>query len=270
MSRFACLAAALLIAPLLVAPACAAAPAVEENVVRVELPGRTIAALASRLEGATPQRVVMLLPGNPGIMRIESPTSFEMGGNFVVRSRRDWLAPDTLVIAVDAPSDEWCCFGGGFRAGSRYAEDLRALRAELDRRHGTLPFNIVGTSEGSVTAYYAARALQRAGDRVVFTASLFNANRNTAGLAGLDVKALTIPALLVHHAEDPCGVTPYAAAKAMAERTGFPLITVRHANRGSGPACQARTQHGFIGVEADTVAAIDVWLRGGTATDVNK
>ena len=251
--------------------AIAASPTAEEFVIRVELPGRTISALASRqADGAAPKRVVMLLPGYPGIMRITSATQFEMGGNFLIRSRRDWLGPDTLVVAVDAPSDEWCCFTSGFRAGNRYAEDLRGLRAEIEKRYGALPFHIIGTSEGSVSAYYAARALQREGDRVVFTASLFLSSRNAVGLATMDMKAVTVPALLVHHADDPCSYTPYTAAKSMAQRTGYPLITVRHANAGSGPACNAQTPHGFIGVESETVSAIDAWLRGEHEADVTK
>lgn len=266
MSRIATLLA--LLAPVL---ALAAVPAADETLIRVELPGRSIAALLTRAQAAdVPRRVVMLLPGHPGIMRLESATRFQLAGNFLVRSRREWLAPDTLVITVDAPDDEWCCFSGAFRAGSRYADDLRALRAHIERHHGPLPFHIIGTSEGSLSAYYAARALQRAGDRVVFTASLFHASRSTTGLSSLDMKALTIPALLAHHADDPCPLTPHAAARALAARTGFPLITVRHAHPGTGGACQARTQHGFIGVEAETVAAIDRWLRGGPPVDVDK
>jgi pimeloyl-ACP methyl ester carboxylesterase len=249
----------------------AGAQEVDESVIRATLPGRTIAALVTRLpEHDTIRRVVFLMPGNPGIMKVESPAQYAMRSNFVIRSRGYWLDRSTIVASVDAPSDEWCCFTGTFRAGERYAEDLRALRRAIEAVYGAVPFHIVGTSEGSVSAYHAARAFQRTGDRVVYTSSLFNTTRRSHGLASVDLGAVTVPVLWVHHADDPCRYTPYSEARRQSARTGAPLITVRHGNPGSGEACRAGTQHGFIGVERETVEAINTWLLTGKAADVVK
>jgi hypothetical protein len=252
-------------------PPFARAQDVEERVLRVSLPGRSIAALITALPERGPiRRIVFPLPGHPGIMKIETPESYGLRANFLIRSRNEWVDSATIVVSVDAPSDEWCCFRGAFRASERYAEDLRALRRELEAVYGAVPFHIIGTSEGSVSAYHAAVALQREGDRVVFTSSLFNTTRNSHGLVEVDFSAVKIPMLWVHHEDDPCVNTPYRLAKRLAEETRSPLITVRHADIGRGPPCRPWTQHGFVGVERETAAAIDTWLKTGRAEDVVK
>ena len=146
-----------------------------------QLPGRSISALVTHLAEHDPfKRAIVLLPGHPGIMKIESAESYRLKGNFLIRSRRFWLDRETLVLSVDAPSDEWNDFSGRFRAGPRYAEDIRALAGEIEKAYGKLPLVLVGTSEGSVSAYHAARALGPDKLKVIFSSSLFE-NASNAG-----------------------------------------------------------------------------------------
>jgi hypothetical protein len=131
-----------------------------------------------------------------------------------------------------------------------------------------LPAVVVGTSEGSVSAYYAARALARENLKVIFTSSLFNNSRNSPGLATLDFDDFKFPMLWVHHADDPCRSTPYWQAQRHAAKTRSPLITVRSSNPGRGDPCQAYSQHGYVGVEVETVLAMKNWVIDGEAKDV--
>ena len=243
--------------------------AVSESVITAKFPDRSMSALVTHLAQHDPfRRAIVLLPGHPGIMKIESAGSFGLKGNFLIRSRRHWLDRETVVFSVDAPSDEWAGFTGRFRAGARYAEDIRGLAQEIEKAFGKLPLVLVGTSEGSVSAYYAARALGPDNVKVIFTSSLFETSSNSPGLASLDFDDFRTPMLWVHHADDPCRWTLYWQARRHAEKTRSPLITVKSSNAGRGNPCEAFSQHGFVGVEQETVRAMKQWVVDGTAADV--
>jgi len=242
---------------------------VRESVIAANFTDRSISALVTHLEPHRNfKRAIVLMPGHPGIMKIRSAQSFELKGNFLIRSRKMWLDEETVVFSVDAPSDEWSGFTGYFRGGTRYSEDIRGLFMEIGRKYGPLPTVIVGTSEGSVSAYYAARALDQANLKVIFTSSLFNSSRNSPGLAGLDFDEIKAPMLWVHHAADPCSWTPYWQAKRHAEKTRAPLVTVKSEMQGQGDPCKAFSPHGYVGVEAETVQAMKNWVLHGEAKDV--
>ncbi|MCX7174971.1 MAG: hypothetical protein NT159_13845 [Proteobacteria bacterium] len=244
-------------------------PVVNESVITAAFADRSITALVTHFEQHRPfKRAIILMPGHPGIMKIQSAVSYELKGNFLVRSRKMWLDPETIVFSVDAPSDEWRGFTGNFRAGARYAEDIRGLVVEIVKKYAPLSMVVVGTSEGSVSAYYAARALGQANLKVIFTSSLFNSSRNSPGLAGLEFDEIKIPMLWVHHETDPCPWTPYWQAQRHAGKTHSPLITVKSNNQGQGDPCKAFSQHGYIGVEAETVLAMKNWIVSGEAKDV--
>jgi len=244
-------------------------PVVTESVMSVTFADRTMAALVTHFEAHQNfKRAIVLMPGHPGIMKIRSAQSFELKGNFLIRTRKMWLDAETVVFSVDAPSDEWSGFSGYFRGGARYAEDIRGLFAEIGKRYGPLPTVIVGTSEGSVSAYYAVRALDQANVKVIFSSSLFNFSRNSPGLAGMDFDDIKAPMLWVHHLSDPCAWTPYWQAKRHAEKTRSPLVTVKSEMQGRGDPCQAFSPHGYVGVEAETVQAMKHWVLHGEAKDV--
>lgn len=241
------------------------------RIISVPRDGYTIAGMVAHVEGATKFKYgIALFAGHPGILRLreeDAQPRYAMAGNFLIRSRRHWLDDETLVLAVDAPSDEWGGFSHAFRETQRYGEDVAALLHEVGKRYGIDDWTLVGTSEGTVSAFHAARMNPRLARRVVLTASLFAPNRNGRGLSGLDFTQSTVPLLWVHHADDPCRVTPYSSAQDHARRTGAPLLTVRGGGPAQGPACEARTAHGFIGVEIETVHAMRAWVKTGKAPD---
>lgn len=246
-----------------------------DRVVTVTREGYTISGLVTRLREAKAfKHGVALYPGYPGIMRLREENGqprFGLGGNFLVRSRRHWLDHDTLVVAVDAPSDQWATFLQGFRESPRYGSNVAALLDETARRFGVEDWTFVGTSEGSVSAFHAARMNRALARRVILTSSLFRPTRNGPGLSWANWECLAAPLLWVHHENDPCEYTPYREAQRFAEGSHSPLVTVRGGGPWRGNACEAFSAHGFAGIEAETVAAMRSWVNtGATPRDVGR
>jgi len=255
---------AVLLGMLLAALAARAQPV--EEIVTVKRGSYTVSGLAMKGEKAHPKFGVALFPGHPGIMKIRSQdgeAKFEMGGNFLIRSRRHWIDAETMVLSVDAPSDQWATFYQAWRESARYGADIAALVEEAGRKYGVEDWTFVGTSEGSVSAFHAARMNPKLARRVILTSSVFEASRNGPGLSRVDFGELRSRLLWVHHADDPCAYTPYRAAQAFAKKSNAPLVTVRGGGGWSGDVCQARTAHGFVGIEVPTVQAMRAWVKTG-------
>lgn len=239
-----------------------------ETVVTAKLERYSIAALVVHAEGAKAFRHgIALFPGHPGILKLEEldgKPQHEQRGNFLVRSRRHWLDGETLVAVMDAPSDEWVAFSQDFRATPRYGSDVAFLLREIAGRFGVKDWTLVGTSEGSISAFHVARMNPKLAQRVILTSSLFSATRNGPGLTGARFEELTMPLLWVHHQDDPCQYTSYRDVRRYAEKTMSPLVTVRGGGPEKGGACQAFTAHGFVGVERPVVLAMRAWVKTGT------
>jgi hypothetical protein len=238
-----------------------------EEVVTAKLERYAIAALVMRLESARAfKHGIALFPGHPGILKLHEENGaprFDLRGNFLVRSRRHWLDHETLVAVLDAPSDEWNGFSQHFRATARYGNDVARLLREIAARFPVESWAFVGTSEGSVSAFHAARMNPQLARRVILTASVFEPGRNGPGLAGASFGELAAPLLWVHHADDPCRFTPYHQARRYAERTMSPLLTVQGGGPEKGDPCQAFSHHGFVGREREVVLAMRAWVKTG-------
>jgi len=237
------------------------------QVVTAQRDGYAIAALVTHLEAAKRFKYgIAMFPGHPGIMRLREEGGnirYELGGNFLVRSRRHWLDEETLVAVLDAPSDQWAAFSQQFRETARYGADVAALLAAINGRFGVEDWTFVGTSEGSVSAFHAARMNPALARRLLLTASVVRAGRNGPGLSSASFADLKSALLWVHHQDDPCEYTQYAEARVLVARSAAPLVTVRGGGPGRGNACMARTAHGFAGVEKETVLAMRSWVKTG-------
>jgi len=236
-------------------------------VVTVAGKGYTLSGLVTHRQDANRIRYgLALFPGAPGILKIRDEGGeprFELRGNFLVRSRRHWLDEETLVVVVDAPSDQWGTFDHEFREQPRYGADVAALLKEVGQRHGVEDWTFIGTSEGSVSAFHAARMNPGLARRVILTSSLFLPSRNGPGLSRVNWEELSAKVLWLHHEDDPCSYTMYADALRFAEKSRSPLLTVRGGGPYRGEPCQAQSAHGFVGVEVDTIKAMRSWLKTG-------
>jgi hypothetical protein len=233
----------------------------------VQREGYTISALLTH--HAAPQAFrhgVALFAGHPGILKLreeDGALRFDLRGNFLVRSRRQWLDDDILVAVIDAPSDQWAAFSQQWRETPRYGADIAALVNDISARYKVADWTFVGTSEGSISSFHAARMNPSLAKRLIQTASVFSPSRNGPGLSGIELAALPAATLWVHHEDDPCRYTAYRDAKEFAEKSGKPLLTMRGGGPGRGGACEAYTAHGFVGVEREAVRAMLDWIRSG-------
>jgi|SRR3954466_2539752 len=238
-----------------------------DQVVTARLERYSIAALVSRQEGANSFRQgIAIFPGHPGILKLREENGqaqYEQRGNFLVRARRHWLDDETLVAVLDAPSDQWSTFTQDFRATPRYGTDVAAVLNEVSKLHPVGEWTFVGTSEGSVSAFHAARMNPSLAKRVILTSSVFERTNNGPGLSGAKFSELGAPLLWVHHEDDPCQYTRYREAQRFAERSMSPLVTVRGGGPEKGGACQAFSHHGYVGVEREAVLAMRSWVKTG-------
>jgi hypothetical protein len=253
------------LAPLLLA----ALPAYAEvdQVVAVNLGRYSMAGLVTRMDDAKAFKYgIALFPGHPGIMKLREENGqpqFELRGNFLVRARRHWLDEETLVVVVDAPSDQWATFTQDFRTTARYGEDTSKLLAAISERYAIADWTFVGTSEGSMSAFHAARMNPQLAKRLILSSSVWGPARTGPGLSSAKWEQLSAPLLWVHHEDDPCEFTSYREARAYAEKTRSPLVTVRGGGPEKGGACQAFSFHGFVGTERDVVLAMRSWVKTG-------
>ena len=243
-----------------------------EEVVAVRRGGYSISGLVSRQPQARPKYGIALFAGYPGILRLrmeDGKPVFDLRGNFLIRSRRWWLDAQTLTVVVDAPSDQWTSFDQSFRQTARYGADVAALLQEVGRRFAVEDWTLVGTSEGSISAFHAARMNPALAKRAILTASVFESGRNGPGLSDARWSAYAGRVLWVHHADDPCPFTSYRAAQSFAKKSGAPLLTVRGGGPERAAACEAFSFHGFVGVERPTVEAMRGWVKTGLREDVS-
>jgi hypothetical protein len=213
------------------------------------------------------QAVAVLFPGSGGWIRLRTENGqvrFNQG-NFLVRSRAEFVKRGVAAAIVDAPSDQQNGWGmtDEFRLAGAHLTDISKVVEDLGKRFPAMPLYLIGTSRGTISA---AALAARLGDRlagVVLTSTMFRqAGRKSRepgpGLSQFDFATIKIPLLFVHHVSDQCEVTPYGEAARLAEK--FPLISVfGGAAPQSGP-CDALSQHGFLGKESETVEEMVNWM----------
>ncbi len=237
------------------------------QIVAVAVQSYTVSGLVTHLKDAnTPKYGVALFPGHPGILKLREEAGqfrFDLRGNFLVRSRRHWLDDETLVVVVDAPSDQWAAFYQTFRETPRYGAAVAALLREVGRRFAIDDWTLVGTSEGSISAFHAGRMNPDLARRMILTASVFQAGANGPGLSAVSFDGVKPQLLWVHHQDDPCSFTSYRDARRFAEKSRSPLVTVRGGGQWRGGACQPFTAHGFVGMEIATIKAMRSWIKTG-------
>ncbi|MDH5535762.1 MAG: lysophospholipase [Betaproteobacteria bacterium] len=227
--------------------------------------GVTQSYLLSAPGDGAPHAIAVLFAGGGGNLRLrmEEGAPRVSSNNFLVRSRSEFVQRGTIAAVVDAPSDQQLGMEDEFRAGATHLADMRAVVADLRRRFPGAPVFLVGTSRGTVSAAYVGREIGSAVAGVVLTAAVYlatgpRARYHRPGLSGFDFASLKAPLLLVHHRDDGCNVTPFAAARQLADR--YPLISVSGGLPPVSRPCEALSEHGFLGQESKTVEAIVNWM----------
>jgi hypothetical protein len=250
----------LLLAGITLAPA-----AFSQELVKIETrPGVMQSFFIPNIGERKPEAAALLLAGGGGNIRLrveDGQTRFAQG-NFLPRSRREFVRNGILPVIVDAPSDQQAQgMSDAFRRSAEHAVDMRAVTAELKKRFAQLPVFLVGTSRSTISVANLAVVMDTELAGVVLSASLFYAGGGRVRpplLLAFNWSAIRIPLLLVHHVDDQCPASPYDEAARLGSR--FPLITVRGGKRPEGKFCEPLSAHGFFGKEPQTVAAIAAWM----------
>ena len=239
----------------------------QEMVTLKTRPGVTLSFFIANMGNVRPQAVALLFiggGGNIGLRREEGQIRFSQG-NFLPRSRREFIRNGVVPVVLDNPSDQQAGDGASesFRAGATHAADVRAVAAEMKKRHPGLPVFLVGTSKGTLSVAYLAVALEREVAGAVLTSTLFYEGprqRPRSVLSAFDWSSIKVPVLFVHHLDDACFATPHYEAARLGRR--FPLVTVKGGDAAKSGPCDPFSAHGFLGKEAETVDAVAAWMLG--------
>lgn len=233
-------------------------------------PGVTVRLALSVPE--TPKAVAVLFSGGHGHLLIDSQGDIKRAGNFLIAARQNFAKFGMVAAAMDAPSDQLATHGkmsDRFRQSSEHVTDIRAVVAALRQRFG-VPVWLVGTSRGSTSVAHAAIEMNTAGairtdtaDGIVLTSSIGVHHQRDGNLLDMPLGAIRLPALVLHHENDSCKVTPFTGARDIAAGlTASPragLIRITGGKRGND-VCGPVSHHGFRGQRGKVVKRIVKWI----------
>ena len=221
-----------------------------------------------------PVASVILFAGGHGALGLQNATAMKWGtGNFLVRTRDKFAAHDFAVAVVDAPSDQSQGMSGIFRMSGAHAGDIGAVATYL-KQQATAPVWLIGTSMGTFSAAEGAIAAKGV-DGLVLSSTITRAmpewkiaGSHPDGVASMALQRVTVPALIVSHKKDGCSVTPAADAPKLSKRlTSAKKVDVVLLDGGAPPRsdpCEAMSQHGFLGIEAEAVNAMAKFVKANS------
>ncbi len=221
-----------------------------------------------------PMASVILFAGGHGALGLTGASSMKWGaGNFLVRSRDLFAVRGFAVAVVDAPSDRRTGMNAIFRMSGSHAQDIEAVAAHLKKLTPT-PVWLVGTSMGTFSAASGAIVAKNI-DGLVLTSTITRskpdwkiAQSHRDGVASMALSQVAVPTLIVSHRQDQCDITPAAdAPKLKARLTKAGKVEVALLDGGAPPAsapCEARSQHGFLGIEAQAVDTIARFIKANS------
>jgi pimeloyl-ACP methyl ester carboxylesterase len=213
------------------------------------------------------QAIAILFPGSGGSinLRTENGQAKFNQGNFLVRSRVEFVKRGVIAAVIDAPSDQQGGWGmtDDFRLGDQHLADISAVIDDLGKKFPGVPLFLVGTSRGTASAASLGARLGEKLAGVVLTSTVFRAAPRRSkepgpGLSKFEFATVKVPLLFVHHVSDQCESTQYSDAARLAEK--YPLISVFGGSPPQSGPCDAFSQHGYLGKESETVEQIVNWM----------
>lgn len=251
------------------------AQGLKEELITVELSaGKTQSGVYSTKTGVqNPSKLAVLLPGYPSVVRpvVENGvmTGSKLTGNFLIRARRFLPDESIATLIVDCPSDSGDYCSSSYQASKQRQEDVDKLIGEIRKRAPSLAeVWLIGTSMGTVSSSFIPMHNPAGYAGAIHTASITEpyAKNSYKELGGFDYKKPRDLHFFIHHTDDPCSLTTYSGAKAIAEKYNAPLVTVLGGSGFQGDACMAMTQHGFRGKEKEVMVEIAAIIKSGKAS----
>ena len=253
-----------LVGALLALAGAAQAAAADVAVIDLKLSGGGVQRIWYR-QPEHPVAAVVLFTGGDGVLSIDDAGTIRRDGNFLVRTREQWVAHGFAVAVPDAP--------GGTTLTSRLSrtnQEILARIVEAVHARSGAPVWLVGTSRGTISAAGGAGRLT-AGEiaGVVLTSSVTRPSRSSGETVfGADLERVSVPVLVVSHAGDRCAVTPASDAERIRRALPkSPKTEVMLFEGGLPPKsneCEAFAEHGYYGIEARVVDRISDWIKAQT------
>jgi hypothetical protein len=218
------------------------------------------------IQADKPAAALILFAGGDGILKLSSDGNFGSGGNFLVRTRDDWVQQGMAVAIPDVPSNLRALYNQ--RTTAEYAEDISQIIAFV-RTKTTAPIWLVGTSQGTNAAVGAASRLTHGEIAGVVLTSTLTRQGGKPNLKetvyDANLAAINVPVLIFSHTGDKCDLTPPGdGASLKAALKSSPKVEVATASGGLAPIsppCEAKAEHGFYGIEPAVVAQIAGWIK---------
>lgn len=254
----------------------APAQAQDTDLVSIETP-RGVKQAFILIEPEAPIAAVILLAGGHGALGLTGVSSMQSGeDSFLVRSRDKFAAHKLMVAVVDAPEDRSDGMDSIFRMGNAHAGDIGAVAGYL-KQLADVPVWLVGTSMGTFSAAGSAIAADNV-DGLVLTSTITRPRRHwrvaqshSDGVASMPLEEITMPTLIVFHAQDGCDITPATDAPKLRNRlTNAKPVDVVLLSGGDPPKsepCESMSPHGFLGIESQAVDAIAKFITDNSTAD---
>lgn len=206
---------------------------------------------------------VVLFSGGAGGYGKIADDGWPAGGNFLIRTGKQWAGYAFNVIMVGRPSDHLDLALGAVRAGEAHAADNVAIFKALKRK-SPAPLWVVGTSMGTISATAAAIGdSEKLIAGVVLTSSIV-AYKVPGAVPTQALEKIRVPALVLHHENDGCwACRPYEVKNITGELKNAPIRKTIFLSGGAGASgnpCEAFHYHGFVGMEKEAVDLIAAWI----------
>jgi alpha/beta superfamily hydrolase len=230
--------------------------------------GAEQAGVLTMMRGDKPQALVLLLPGDPGVLRpaVEDGriSSTRLRGNPLVRARHLLVRPGLAAVLVDCRSDSGDSCRESYVLSKARFEDVAKLLARAKQDLPTVKkVWVVGHSFGSHSSASLARYGEGVIDGAIHTSAILTPRREYPMLAGWDYSATKVPQLFIHNRNDTCPGTQFSGAEKSARRYDIPLVAVTQASGMKGDPCGPFSQHGFAGAEREFMNIIASAVENG-------
>ena len=242
--------------------ACAPPPEVPPgtSVLRVETESGPRMVLVQVPDGPV-KAVAVMFPGGDGRIGVSPDGSIGRIGNFLSRTRAQWVARGLMFAAVDAAPNR--AGTRGDRVGPENRRAIEAIVATL-RRRTTAPIWLLGTSAGAPAALAGAASLPVGAVRGAVVSSPVSVAGPRDSVFDVALERVKAPVLIQVHRDDGCAITPPDKAEPLKARlSGSRLVEIQTYEGGDSPRsgpCEAFSQHGFLGLERRVVDAAVDWI----------
>jgi hypothetical protein len=189
-------------------------------------------------------------------------------GNQLVRTRAAYASAGFATLVPDIAPDMKTATGvvDRYRFSPPHGQDIGALVQYM--RAIKAPVVLVATSRGAVSAGAALAQASAAArpNAVVLTAAMLVSVGNRAPhfqmAIGDDRRRAQLPLLVVGHRKDRCAFTsPATIDRFKAWHGGKVDVVMLDGPEGTGDPCEARSAHGFAGIDDKVVAAVTGWIK---------